>query len=167
MDDFVVFGVLLLLVLLGGWLLGVIAFFKVLSARSEIAALRRSLQAAPAATEMAEPAQPTAAPLPFFAPPAEEPAPVPAAPEPAAEALPASEPVAKAPRPDIEALLTARWGVWLGSAALVLAGVFLIRYAVDQGLLGPATRCTWPRCSASHWWPRLNGCAGVTSRVRA
>jgi uncharacterized membrane protein len=49
-------------------------------------------------------------------------------------------------RPDIEALLTARWGVWLGAAALVLAGVFLVRYAVDQGLLGPTPRCIWPRC---------------------
>ena len=38
-------------------------------------------------------------------------------------------------------MLTARWGVWLGAAALVLAGVFLVRYAVDEGLLGPAIRC--------------------------
>jgi uncharacterized membrane protein len=34
-----------------------------------------------------------------------------------------------------------RWGVWLGSAALLFAGVFLVRYAAEQGLLGPATRC--------------------------
>ena len=46
-----------------------------------------------------------------------------------------------AKRPDFETLLTTRWGVWLGSGALLLAGVFLIRYAVDEGLLGPATRC--------------------------
>ena len=45
-----------------------------------------------------------------------------------------------APSRDLEAVLTTRWGVWLGAAALVLAGVFLVRYAVDQGLLGPGPR---------------------------
>jgi len=34
-----------------------------------------------------------------------------------------------------------RWGVWLGAVALVMAGVFLVRYAAEQGLLGPAPRC--------------------------
>jgi uncharacterized membrane protein len=42
---------------------------------------------------------------------------------------------------DLEALLTMRWGVWLGAVALVMAGVFLIRYAAEQGLFGPAPRC--------------------------
>jgi uncharacterized membrane protein len=31
--------------------------------------------------------------------------------------------------------------VWIGALALLLAGVFLIRYAVERGLLGPAPRC--------------------------
>jgi len=44
-------------------------------------------------------------------------------------------------RIDLEALLTMRWGVWLGAVALVMAGVFLVRYAAEQGLLGPGTRC--------------------------
>ena len=125
-----VLAVLFVLALIAGWFLGVIAFFKVLSARSEIAALRRRLEAlasgdtAPASVPFVPPvvAEPAAEPPPFAAEPA--------------------EPLAEAPpRPDIEALLTARWGVWLGAAALVLAGVFLVRYAVEQGLLGPAPRC--------------------------
>ena len=45
------------------------------------------------------------------------------------------------PPPDLEALLTQRWGLWLGAVALLLAGVFLIRYAVEHALLGPAARC--------------------------
>ena len=45
------------------------------------------------------------------------------------------------PRIDIETLLTQRWGVWLGAAALLLAGVFLVRYAVEEGWLGPEVRC--------------------------
>jgi uncharacterized membrane protein len=54
----------------------------------------------------------------------------------------ATEPTAP-PRaaPDFEALLTLRWGVWLGAVALLFAGVFLIRYAVEQGMLGPPQRC--------------------------
>ena len=62
--------------------------------------------------------------------------PAPIAPEQAAP-LPSPKPK----RRDIEELITARWGVWLGAAALMLAGVFLVRYASDQGLLGPGTRC--------------------------
>ncbi|MGE0419247.1 MAG: DUF2339 domain-containing protein [Acetobacteraceae bacterium] len=42
---------------------------------------------------------------------------------------------------DLEALLTMRWGIWLGAAALLMAGIFLIRYAVEQELLGPSVRC--------------------------
>ncbi len=68
---------------------------------------------------------------------------------PAARREPPAEPIAPPPPPrpepkpsrDLEELLTARWGVWLGAAALLLAGVFLIRYAVEQELLGPAARC--------------------------
>lgn len=54
----------------------------------------------------------------------------------------AEPPAGPAPVRDLEALLTMRWGVWLGSVALLLAGIFLIRYAVEEDLLGPATRCT-------------------------
>jgi uncharacterized membrane protein len=130
--------VLLVIALIGSWVLGVLGFFKALSARAEIAALRRSVEALGAgrATVPAE-AQPAAVPSVASPPPAAE------QPEPASTPI-VPEPVATAPpeaRPDIEALLTARWGVWLGAAALVLAGVFLVRYAVDQGLLGPIPRC--------------------------
>ena len=134
--------VLFVLALVAGWFLGVIGFFKVLSARAEIAALRRAIEAlstgqpAPVAAE-ARPAS-----VPYVAPPETVEQAVPEPAEVAAEPPDVAVPPAAARRPrDIEALLTARWGVWLGAAALVLAGVFLIRYAVDQGLLGPATRC--------------------------
>ncbi|HVZ08950.1 DUF2339 domain-containing protein [Rhodopila sp.] len=58
-------------------------------------------------------------------------------------ASPAGQP-ADAPRPrrDLEAMLTTRWGTWAGAAALLMAAVFLVRYAVEQDLLGPAVRCT-------------------------
>ncbi|HET7879599.1 MAG TPA: DUF2339 domain-containing protein [Acetobacteraceae bacterium] len=137
-----VLAMLFVLALIAGWFLGVIGFFKVLSARSEIAALRRRLDALAAGGVMAASAKlaPVAAPIVPEVVPSPDPPPVVAE---AADSTPEAEepPVASTPRPDIEVLLTARWGVWLGAAALVLAGVFLVRYAVDQGLLGPATRC--------------------------
>jgi uncharacterized membrane protein len=140
------FAVLIVLALIAGWILGVIGFFKALSARAQIAVLRHRIEAlaagpvAPAAAEP-QPTQVAFVPPPQVAEPA-EPAPSPVVPEAIDTTPAASEPaIAASQRPDFEALLTARWGVWLGAVALVLAGVFLVRYAVDQGLLGPAPRC--------------------------
>jgi uncharacterized membrane protein len=76
-------------------------------------------------------------PEPAFVPPievsaAEEPvvvAPEPAMPEPA---VPAG--------PGFEERLGTRWAVWVGGVALALGGIALVRYSVEQGLLGPAAR---------------------------
>ncbi|MEE3623367.1 DUF2339 domain-containing protein [Nitrospirillum sp. BR 11752] len=46
------------------------------------------------------------------------------------------------PPPSLEQALGTRWLVWLGAIAVALAGVFLAKYAVDLGLLGPAVRLT-------------------------
>ena len=145
-DDLVVWLILLLVVGIGGWFLGVRGYFKSRRALREIADLRRQIATAASAQVTAPEPSPTSVPT-FVAQPTPEPEPV-SEPElvPAdSEPEPAPEPVAAMPepakRPDFETLLTTRWGVWLGSGALLLAGVFLIRYAVDEGLLGPATRC--------------------------
>ncbi len=154
------FFVLLLLLVVAGWVLGLVGFFKALRALREVAMLRVQL-----ATASAAPAEAADAAVisPWVAPPAAPAAEVvePATLEPATlETLPPevtaaepaiagpaepepAEPDITPPRPprDLEALLTQRWGVWLGAAALLLSGVFLVRYAVDQGLLGPAVRC--------------------------
>ncbi|HEX4369511.1 MAG TPA: DUF2339 domain-containing protein [Rhodopila sp.] len=122
----------------GGWVLGIIGFFMALSARSEVRFLRGELfrrsigQAAPAA---AEPGIGEADSVPVGLNPPE----IPPSQPPRVDA-PLPEPAAAPPR-DLEALLTTRLGVWVGSAALLLAGVFLVRYAVEQALLGPAARC--------------------------
>jgi len=49
---------------------------------------------------------------------------------------------AKAPAESFENLLGARWAVWAGGLALALGGVFLVRYSIESGLLGPAVRLT-------------------------
>ena len=41
---------------------------------------------------------------------------------------------------DIEQLLTSNWLVWGGSVALAIGGVFLVRFSIEQGLLGPKIR---------------------------
>lgn len=72
---------------------------------------------------------PTGEDPPHPAPPSDEPLP------------PWSRPGAPRPQRNLEELITQRWGVWLGAAALLMAGVFLIRFAVEEGWLGPAVRC--------------------------
>jgi uncharacterized membrane protein len=129
------------------WVLGVVGFFRARQAMVELrrleavlAELRGRLEAG-GVIEAASPAAPPAAP------PAE--APVEAAqPEPATEPAPAATPAPVAtPAPEaapgrsLEELLTLRWSTWAGAAALLLAGVFLIRYAVENAVFGPGARC--------------------------
>jgi uncharacterized membrane protein len=141
-DDLWIWGLLgMLVVSFGGWVLGIIGFFRANRALLALETLRSSASRATMTVyPVVPPPEPTLAPEP-------EPTPQPAAAEAPVEAplLPPparDEPLAPPPL-DIEALLTMRWGVWLGAAALMFAGIFLIRYAADQGLLGPATRCVF------------------------
>lgn len=78
--------------------------------------------------------------------PAAEPAPVtqaaPAAITPPAQRAEAPPPplAPKPDRPSLESLIGARLPVWIGAVALIVAGFFLVRYAVEIGLLTPAVR---------------------------
>ena len=58
------------------------------------------------------------------------------------EAEPRPMPPEQPPRPSVslESLIGGRLPIWIGGAALVLAGFFLVRYSIESGLLGPATR---------------------------
>ena len=141
MDELIMPILLVLLFSLLGWLLGVAGFFKARRALAELASLRAALAKAGLDMAAMRPLSPW-----------EQAAAQRAAPEPAMADAPnadaplaASEPPEDTPPPalphDWEELLTAKWGVWLGAAALLLSGVFLVRYAVDEGLLGPPVRC--------------------------
>src|SRR5687768_153035 len=63
----------------------------------------------------------------------------------AASAPPEPPPPSPPPpaRAGLEERLTSRWLVWLGAVALVLAGIFLIKYSIDNALLTPAMRATF------------------------
>ena len=49
-------------------------------------------------------------------------------------------PAAAPPSREFEEQLGTRWAVWIGGLALALGGVFLVRYSIEQGLLGPGAR---------------------------
>lgn len=42
--------------------------------------------------------------------------------------------------PDIETALGTRWAVWVGGVALAFGGLFLVRYTIESGILGPGVR---------------------------
>src|SRR4029079_3608905 len=74
------------------------------------------------------------------APPAQPPAPD-AAESPAEPLFPAeSPPSASPPKESWESKIGARWTVLVGGVALALGAVFLVRYSIQAGLLGPAAR---------------------------
>jgi len=154
--------------ILTAFLLGVIAFFKgvgtrrrVIDLERTIGSLRAEVMGMSAALQRAglrpdgswagaAPPAPWATPAPVAEPAAPEadaepgiaPEPTAHRPEPVMDAMaPLPPPPPAAPPRSLEETLALRWGVWLGAAALLLAGVFLIRYAVEEGLLGPAARC--------------------------
>ena len=57
---------------------------------------------------------------------------------------PPAEQAAAAPsakkKADIETALGTRWAVWVGGVALALGGLFLVRYTIESGILGPGVR---------------------------
>ena len=58
----------------------------------------------------------------------------------AAEAAPSAAPSAEPAPRGLEQRLGARGFVWLGGACVALAGAFLVKYSIDEGLLGPVPR---------------------------
>jgi uncharacterized membrane protein len=54
---------------------------------------------------------------------------------------PPSVPRAPAPeRPSLEERFGTRWVVWVGGLALALGGIFMVRYSIEQGWIGPGVR---------------------------
>lgn len=52
------------------------------------------------------------------------------------------------PQKSLEERLGAHWAVWIGGLALVLGGIFLVRYSIEAGLLGPVARVSLGGCLA-------------------
>ncbi|MDR4307946.1 DUF2339 domain-containing protein [Chelatococcus sambhunathii] len=104
---------------------------------------RRAAEAPRPATEQTPAPSPAAVSRP--APPA-SPQPAPAASKSALPPSAARAPVPSQPKPasrSLEELIGARWSVIVGGVALALGGIFLVRYSIEQGWLGPAARVTF------------------------
>ena len=134
--------VLIVLLLLAAPVIGIVALIKTITDRN----LLRQLDARVKALEQTQVVARAAAPA------ATEPMPAPAVVAPAAPS-PAPEPPARTPTvvplspappspPKIgfEEKFGTRWVVWVGGVALALGGIFLVRYTIQQGLIGPGVR---------------------------
>ncbi|WP_043318684.1 DUF2339 domain-containing protein [Microbulbifer sp. HZ11] len=156
MDNFIFIGVMLILAIIIGSFLGIFAFAEVRQLRREVTRLRERLDevvdglAQPPAT-VSPPQEPALDELkldieidePETARPA--PSPAPQAPSDKARWSSAQNARPGAPtksgrgNPIVESLQE-NWMVWLGGACVALSGVFLARYGIEQGLLGPKVR---------------------------
>ena len=139
-----VVGVLLLILLvLAVPVISIVALVMTLNARDGVRRLERRITALEATHAGPPSVAQTAEPAPAAPTQAAEPAPVivepvaaPEIPEPVASAMaaPASA------RATLEERFGTQWVVWIGGLALALGAIFLVRYTVEMGLLGPGVR---------------------------
>ncbi len=96
----------------------------------------------------------------------------PAAIEPPAVKRPVTPPAAPAAVParaTLEERFGTQWVVWIGGLALALGAIFLVRYTVEQGLLGPGVRIFLAALfaaaliAAGEWTRRNEIAAGITA----
>jgi uncharacterized membrane protein len=110
---------------------------------ADLARLKRQMAEAPPPPALPPPivSETVAEALPPPPAPPFEPEPAPAL-EPALPAAPAQpwEPAAPPPQGGWEQRLGARAFVWVGAVTLALAGVFLVRYSIEEGYLSPEVR---------------------------
>ncbi|SHG49853.1 Uncharacterized membrane protein [Kaistia soli DSM 19436] len=142
MDGLIAFGILLVIALP---IITVVSFFMLIGTRRRLAVVEKRLIAIEqGGTE--RPPQPDIAMAarietiaPSVSPPDESSAhaaeDVPAEPAPSQPSAPR-----RAPRESLEQKLGARWAVWVGGLALALGAIFLVRYSIDAGLIGPGIR---------------------------
>src|SRR3954471_1362106 len=149
MDFFFTIGLLLL----AFPVIAIVALVKTININDRL----RGMEARLAALEPKTAGAPGAAPAPIVTP---QPVPPPPAPEPtpapiaqAAAGEPPSAPEAAAPPPlepaaaaepervvSFEEKFGTRWTVWIGGVALALGGIFLVKYSIEAGLIGPGLR---------------------------
>ena len=141
---------------------------------TRLAALERA-RVAPA-PDVSEQQAPVETPAPPTPPPISEPMAAPIAPEPAAPSEPEPAIAASAPAPgaaaapgmSFEERLGTQWAVWVGGLALALGGIFLVRYSIEQGLLGPPVRIALGALlaaaliAAGEWARRTERLAGLS-----
>jgi uncharacterized membrane protein len=131
---------LVVLLLLAAPVIGIVALIRSITDRNLLRQLDSRIKTLEHAQVTAAAAAPATAPPPIVAAPAEPPSPPePASPPPAS--APPSPPSPSPPqRIGFEEKFGTRWVVWVGGVALALGGIFLVRYTIQQGLIGPGVR---------------------------
>ena len=138
----------LALLLLAFPVIAVVALVKTVNINERLRAIEARFAALEARGTGPVASAPTVAPPPE--PIVAAPEPVPATPS-APPPPPPPEPVADAPAPSpaptepehvasFEEQFGTRWTVWIGGVALALGGVFLVKYSIEAGLIGPGLR---------------------------
>lgn len=153
-EGWVVLVLILVLLVVGGPIAAFVALARTATLTREIESLRADLRGlsqlvgrapspeapAPAPTAEIAAATPTLSPRPGLAA-ADGPAPAPqVSPAQPQAAPPAPSPAAPKRGFSVEQLLGARAFAWIGALAIALAGVFLVKYSIDQGYLDPTAR---------------------------
>ena len=148
MDEWIALGIVALIALP---IMAISAFVMSLGARSRIRALESRL----ALLEQRPPASLAAAPSESTPSTASDATPLRAEPEIEAVSSESATPVEpesvepveptpakapKRPKESFEQKLGARWAVWVGGLALALGAIFLVRFSIEAGLLGPGVR---------------------------
>jgi uncharacterized membrane protein len=108
-------------------------------------ALERRVAAAPGAAQAPPDTPAEESPAPAAEPPLpqEPPPPEPAAAMPEPPAAPPAQPAAPVEPAHVVSLeerFGTRWTVWIGGVALALGGIFLVKYSIEAGLIGPRLR---------------------------
>jgi uncharacterized membrane protein len=142
------------LVILAIPIAGIAAFFMAIGLRHRVDYLEQRLNLLQARLAQASPPAATPAPPRSAAEPA-KPAPIPEAPPQETSTPPPRQPEPTLPREGVAVSLSpppgrdysgleerfgTRWVVYVGGLALALGGIFLVRYSIEQGLLGPGMR---------------------------
>ncbi|MBB5321623.1 DUF2339 domain-containing protein [Marinobacter oulmenensis] len=201
MEGIAVFAIVLFGIIIPGSILGWIAFFRQRELRDQIAALQAQLKepdhdrVATRSQPLGQPANDSPSPettvsafQPEESPPPEH---VPEPPQPAADkpVYAAYEPeTTEADGAETETLadyapwlahMKENWMVWLGGVSVGLSGIFLVKYSIDAGLLGPTTRIAlailfglafhgvalWKRRQLEHYNDVLAALAGGASII--
>ena len=99
---------------------------------SRVQTIAPSVAAPPQTEQEATQSQPPVTPAPQAASPVEA--------TPTSTSVPRAESAAATTEIGFEERFGTRRGVWLGGIALALGGIFLVRYSIEQGLIGPGVR---------------------------